>query len=91
MFFPPKPDPKDAIIDLLKDERAYLRAKVTDLEAQLLAIHNAHAYRLLYRPPANDPLPGSGESTVYEQRGTVFDPNFSLLKLEQRMKGTVTD
>lgn len=84
---PHAPDPKDEMISLLKDERDYLRAKVKELEQQLLAINNVHAYRLLHQgeipEPESHPLP----PTAFEQKSVVYTPDWTLSKLERAAKG----
>lgn len=83
-LFGKSPDPKDEIIALLTNERDYLRVKIGELEAQLLALHNASAYRLLHRgnvpEPPSRPLP----LTPFAQRDTVFEPDITLGQIEAR-------
>ena len=44
-------DPKDMLIATLANERDYLRAKVDELQKELLAMTNTSAYRLVHRDP----------------------------------------
>lgn len=76
------PDPKDELIELLKDERNYLRAKVADLEKQLLALHSGHAFRMVHgeEPPPRPTAPGSPDA--YTLKTTTYEPGFSKTQVE---------
>lgn len=57
-------DPKDLLITSQRDEIAYLRAKVDELQKELLAMTSTSAYRLVHNagpepegpPPALTPM-----------------------------------
>ena len=85
-LFGKSPDPKDEIISLLTNERDYLRLKVTELEGQLLAINNAHAYRILHRGDNPEPPSLPLTATPFAQRLTVFEPDFTLGQVEDRFR-----
>lgn len=82
------PDPKDEMIALLLNERDYLRVKVGELESQLLAINNAHAFRLMNRresdPPLNPILPS--DSSPFDQKAQVFTPKQTLSDIEHTFR-----
>jgi hypothetical protein len=54
-------DPKDLLIQSQKEEIQYLRAKVDELQRELLAMTSTSAYRLVHKsgeePPAPPPTP----------------------------------
>jgi hypothetical protein len=79
------PDPKDAVIEVLTNERDYLRAKVEELEKQLLALTSTHAYRLVHGedvgPPARPPTPD-----VYTLKATDAKPDFTLAQVEAHFR-----
>ena len=86
-----KADPKDELIEAQRSEIAYLRSMVSDLQAQLLAISDARAYRMLHRPP--DPDPSEKPSpTPYEQRNLEWTPDEkqTLEQLRQRVMGRLS-
>ena len=85
------PDPKDDLIAELRSERDYLRAKVEQLEKQLLALHDAHAYRLLHPADAPRPPARPSEPTPYEKRGQVHEPKESLAVLQQKADGRIVN
>ncbi len=45
-------DPRDTLISTLLSERDYLRAKVDELQKELLAMTSSSAYRLVHRDQA---------------------------------------
>jgi hypothetical protein len=60
-------DPKDALIQSQREEIAYLRTKVDELQKELLAMTSASAYRLVHR--AQEDLPGEPPSpTAFQLR-----------------------
>jgi len=75
------PDPKDTIIEALQNERDYLRARVAELEKQLLAIHSTHAYRLVHGDNDLPPVK-PGRPDPYSLKATDYEPEFSLAKVE---------
>lgn len=81
------PDPKDALIESLQNERDYLRAKVDELEKQLLALHSTHAYRLVHGDDAGVIPVKAGQPDPYTLKATSFEPDFSLAKVEAQFKG----
>lgn len=67
-----KPDAKDLLIETQADEIRYLRAKVDELQKELLAMTSSSAYRLVHRdqpdPPGKEP-----ELTPIQLRGAIAD------------------
>ena len=78
-------DPKDDVIDTLRDERDYLRGKVAELEKQLLALTSTHAYRLVHGegdlPPARP-----GEPDPFTLKATVYEPEKTLAAIEAQFR-----
>jgi hypothetical protein len=66
-------DPKDLVIQELRSERDYLRAKVDELQRELLAMTSSSAYRLVHKdapePPPFSPQPPS----PIQLRNTIAD------------------
>lgn len=79
------PDPKDEVIKILTDERDYLRAKMAELEKQLLALTSTHAFRLVHGPeeaPPAKPVPPD----PYTLRSIRHLPDFKLSEVEASFK-----
>ena len=68
-----------------------LRTKVDELQKELLAVHNAHAFRLMHRPPGTEPPTKPAEPSVYDLRNIEHKPDFTLQKIEQQVKGRIVD
>lgn len=92
MLFSSKRDPRDTLIEQLTSERDHLRALVAQLQDKLVALTDAHAFRLLHphdgvpRPPAKP-----AEPSPFERRSMVHIPQDSLAKLEAKATGRIVD
>ncbi len=80
-------DPKDEVIEALRNERDYLRVKIAELEKHLLALTSTHAFRLLHpeEAAANPPKPAPPDP--YTLRDTEHTPERSLEAISQDFVG----
>lgn len=74
-------DPKDALIETLREERDHLRERVRELEKQLLAVAQPGAYRLVHREVSPNAPPAKPPFDPYVARGQVYKPETTLAGL----------
>jgi len=84
-LFGSAPDPTQVLIDELRSERDHYKARVTELEAKLIAMADRSAYRVLHPEPrqAGVVLPAD----AFASRQTPYRPEFTLKALEDQIKG----
>lgn len=84
------PDPKDEVIQLLKDERDHLRARIAELEKQFLALTSTHAFRLVHGQ--EDELPAKPiPPDPYTLRSVDHVPEFNLAAVEASFRSPRED
>ena len=81
MFNSGKPDPRDVLIQSLRDEVAYLRQKLDERDKQVLAMTDAQAYRMMHpyeqTAPEGRPLANPIDREPYR-------PTFSMGEIAER-------
>jgi hypothetical protein len=75
-------DPKDEVIALLREERDHLRARVSELEKQVLALSSPSAYRLIHHEPAPSERPSKETPDAYALRSVVYRPAKTLEQIK---------
>lgn len=76
------------VIEIQRNEIAYLRAKRDEQDKTILALMNAHAYRQRYpeQVSAVQPVTPEALASAVEKRGMPVKPEFSLAALQERVK-----
>lgn len=73
-----RPDPKDAIIESLRNEIAYLRHKLDTRDQEYLALVDRSAFRAVHQPVVQDGPATPVRPDAIAQRDQVFRPRFTL-------------
>lgn len=79
-------DPKDMVIEELRSERDYLRAKVDELQKELLAMTSTSAYRLVHQPEVDPPGAPLGED-LFSKRSEPYKPRLSQAQVKANFGG----
>lgn len=82
-LFDPRVDPRDTLIEHLKEEVLYLRAKLGERDQSILALTNAQAFRLM-NPYESSDAAGPEKPTLEQLRSEPYKPDFTLEQLKQR-------
>lgn len=85
---PKRPDPRDILIDSLRDEIRYLRAMLDEANKTNLALMNSYAYRQRYggqatSTDASKPTDPEASLTPAQLRARVVEPDFTLSSIER--------
>ena len=77
-------DPKDELIATLRDERDHLRARVRELEEQLLALTSPAAFRVVHPAAAPPAKPREANAAVdpYTARSVTYVPDKRLSEIK---------
>ncbi len=82
------PDPKDEVIQYLREEVAYLRLKLDEQEKANLALMSAHTYRMRYgtAEPQAPPIDPEKIADVTVLRGVPLKPEFTLEDVKKQFR-----
>jgi len=84
-LFGSTPDPTQVLIAELRSERDHYKARVTELEKQVIALADRAAYRVLHPEPRT---PGPGlPADAFASRHTTLRPEFTLQTIDAQIKG----
>jgi hypothetical protein len=83
-MFERKPDPRDQIIALLREDKMRLELRVAELTKQLIALTSRAAFREVYRPEAPTPQ-AKAVAAPLNPRTVTYVPKKSFKDIEEAL------